>query len=120
MQDKQTQKNKQPLRPINFHFRATEEEAALIRQRMADTGITDMGAFARKMIIEGYHISLDLTDVREMVSLLGRVGNNINQIARRVNQTGSLHSADMEDLKRHMDEIWGAARGILSELAKIK
>ena len=54
------------------------------------------------------------------LSLLGRVGNNINQIARRVNQTGSLHSADMEDMKRHMDEIWGAARKILSELARIK
>ena len=120
MPNKKTEEKKPPLRPINFHFRATEEEAALIRQRMADTGITDMGAFARKMIIEGYHITLDLTDVREMVSLLGRIGNNINQIARRTNESGSVCADDMKDLKMRMDEIWGSAREILAELAKIK
>ena len=87
---------------------------------MAETGITDFGAFARKMIIEGYHITLDLADVREMVSLLGRVGNNVNQIAKHVNETQSVHADDIKSIKLQMDEIWGAAREILSQLAKIK
>jgi len=87
---------------------------------MAEMGITDLGAFARKMMMEGYHITLDLKDVREMVSLLGRVGNNINQIARRANESGSIYSADMDDVKKHMDEIWSGAREILLQLTKIK
>jgi hypothetical protein len=108
------------VRKVRFHFCATEEEAALIRQRMAETGVANMGAFARKMIIDGYHLTLDLSDVRAMVSLLGRVGNNINQIAKRANETGSIYAADVEDLRLAYSEIWSAARKILEELAKIK
>jgi len=107
-------------RNIRFHITATEDEAALIRERMADVGISDMGAYARKMMIEGYHITLDLKDVPEMTALLGRVGNNINQISRRLNETGSVYAADMEDVKAYMDEIWTTAREVLSQLAKIK
>ena len=107
-------------RGVRFHITATEEEAAAIRERMAKAGITDMGAYARRMMISGYHITLDLSDVREMAALLGHIGGNINQIAKRANETRSIYAADIEELKRHMDEIWGAARGILSELAKIK
>ncbi|MCL2619237.1 MAG: MobC family plasmid mobilization relaxosome protein [Defluviitaleaceae bacterium] len=107
-------------RCIRFHITATEEEAALIRERMDEVGISNMGAYARKMMINGCHITLDLKDIQEMTAQLGRVGNNINQISRRANESGSIHATDMEDIKRHMDEIWSAAREILSQLAKIK
>ena len=117
---KNTKPKRQLLRPVNFHFRATNEEAAAIRERMAEMGITNFGAFARKMMMEGYHITLDLKDVREMTSLLGRVGSNINQIARRANESGSVYAADIEDVKKYMDEIWSSAREILSQLAEIK
>jgi len=64
-------------RDVHFHFCANEEESALIRQRMADTGMTSLGAYFRKMAITGYHINLDLTDVREMVRLLRSVSNKV-------------------------------------------
>jgi len=107
-------------RNIRFHITATEDEATLIRKRMTEANISDMGVYARKMMIEGYHITIDLKDVREMTSLLGRVGNNINQIARRANESGSIYAVDVEDIKKHMDEIWSMAREILSQLSKIK
>ena len=59
-------------RDIHFHFAANEEEAAQIRQRMAATGVTSLGAYFRKMAIDGYHINIDLSDVQEMVKLLRR------------------------------------------------
>ncbi len=59
-------------RTVDFHFLANEEEAALIRQRVAAAGVTGFGAFARKMLISGYHINIDLSDVREMVRHLRR------------------------------------------------
>ena len=113
---------KQPnrKRSVHFNFWATEDEAALIRQRMADSGIISLGAYFRKMSIDGYHINLDLTDVRELVSLLRRCSNNLNQIAKRANETRSIYKADVNDLQRQYAQLWDAANGILAGLAKIK
>jgi cobalamin biosynthesis Mg chelatase CobN len=107
-------------RSVHFHFWANEEEAVLIRERMKLTGITSMGAFMRKMAIEGYHINVDMTDIREMVSLLRRCSNNLNQIAKRANETRNIYEADIEDLRERYDKLWDTANGILSGLAKIK
>jgi Ni,Fe-hydrogenase III large subunit len=116
MSDNKTKRN----RSVHFNFWASEEEAALIRERMAMTGITGLGVFMRKMAVEGYHINVDLSDVRELVSLLRRCSNNLNQIAKRANETRSIYEADVEDLRRQYDKLWEAANGILSGLAKIK
>ena len=107
-------------RNVHFHLWATEEEASLIRERMAATGISGFGAFARKMMIDGYHVNIDLTDVREMVVLLRRCSNNINQIAKRANETRSVYAEDVNDLQRQYDSLWEAAKKILAGLAKIK
>jgi len=107
-------------RPIHFHFRANTEEAEAIRGRMAEMGITSLGAYLRKMAINGYHITLDLSDVREMVVQLSRIGNNINQIAKRANEARSIHVSDVEALQHGHKEIWEAANKILTKLAAIK
>ena len=107
-------------RDIHFHFCVNEEEAALIRRRMAEAGVMGLGAYFRKMAIEGYHINIDLSDVRELVSLLRRCSNNLNQIVKRANETRSIYAADVEDLRRQYDTLWEAANGILAGLAKIK
>ena len=107
-------------RPVNFHFRASEEEAALIRERMDKTGISDLGAYLRKMAIDGYQITLDLSDVRDLTTQLRKVGVNINQVARRANETRSVHADDVEYLTRQVDALWGATRKILEGLERIK
>ena len=107
-------------RSVRFHVTATEKEAAEIRTRMAEMGIMNMGAFARKMMLDGYHITLDLSDVREMVRLLKNATNNINQIARRANETRSIYAADIEDLRLRYNELWPAVNKILIGLAGIK
>jgi len=107
-------------RNVHFHLWATEEEAALIHKRMAEAGITSLGAYFRKMAIDGYHINLDLSDVRELVSLLRRCSNNLNQYVKRAHETHSIYEADIEDLRRQYNTLWEAANGILAGLAKIK
>ena len=107
-------------RNVHMHLWATEEEAALIHERLAATGITSFGAFARKMLIDGYHVNLDLTDVREMVRLLSNATNNINQIAKRANETRSVYAADVEEIRRQCNSLWDAAKKILTGLARIK
>ena len=87
---------------------------------MACIGVTSMGAYMRKMCIDGYFINLDLTEVRELVTLLRRCSNNLNQYAKRANETGSVYVADIEDLRERFDELWDKAGGILQALAEIQ
>ena len=107
-------------RPIQLSLWANEEEATLIRERMDAAGISNFSAFARKMLIDGYHVNLDLTDVREMVTLLRRCSVNINQIAKRVNETRSIYAEDVDDLRGQYAILWEAANKILAGLAKIR
>ena len=106
-------------RDVQLHFMVNEKEKELITNRMDEFGISNMGAFLRKMAIDGYVIHLDLPEVHEMLSLLRRCSNNLNQLTKRVHETGNLYASDLEDLLRQFDEIWAVARNILSELNRI-
>ena len=92
----------------------------MIEAKMAQLGTTNMGAYLRKMAIDGYVVKLDLPELRELVSLLRYSSNNLNQLTRRVHETGRGYAADMEDILQNQERIWQAARGILSRLAAIK
>ena len=70
--------------------------------------------------IDGYVVKLDLPELRELVSLLRHSSNNLNQLTRRVHETGRVYAADMEDILQNQERIWQAANGILSRLAAIR
>ena len=107
-------------REIQLKFRVTPEERALIERKMAQLGTTNMAAYLRKMAIDGYAVNLELPELREMVSLLRRSGANLNQIARRVNQTGRVYDTDLEDIRQGYEKLWDATRKILTSLAAIQ
>ena len=71
------------------------------------------------MALDGYCVKLDLKDVKEMVSLLRRCSNNLNQYAKRANETGNIYVEDIEDLKLRLDEIWKVGKEILARLSTI-
>jgi transcriptional regulator of met regulon len=97
----------------------TEKERELIEKRMKQAGINNLRAFIVKQAVEGRIIHVELDSVREMVRLLSNATNNINQIARRVNQTDSVYAADLDDLKERYDELWGQAKEILRRLTEM-
>ena len=107
-------------RDIQLKFRVTPEERALIEQNMAKLGTVNMAAYLRKIAIDGYVVKLDLPELREMVSLLRRSSNNINQLAKRMNETGRVYAADMDDILQNQERLWQAASDILTHLAAIK
>ena len=107
-------------RDVLLKVRVTPEERELIRQKMALLGTDNMAAYMRKMASDGYVVKLDLPELREMVSLLRYSSNNLNQLTRRVHETGRVYAADMEDILQNQERIWQAASGILSRLAAIK
>lgn len=106
-------------REVQLKFRVTPEERALIEQKMAQLGTTNMAAYLRKMAIDGFVINLELPELREMVSLLRRSSNNLNQLTRRVHETGRFYDADLDELRQSYDSLWDAAQKILTSLAKL-
>ena len=88
--------------------------------KMEDAGILNMSAYVRKMALDGICVRLDLADVRQLTVMLRRCTNNLNQYARRANETGSIYAADIEDLQNRLDEIWELSRQSLARLAAIR
>ena len=97
-----------------------EQEYNLIQQRMAQLDIENMSAYIRKIAIDGYIVKLDIPELRDLVSLQRRSSNNLNQIAMRVNTTGRVYAADMEQILQNQEQIWTGIRDIISCLAKIQ
>ena len=106
-------------RDKRIHFLVSREEEQQIRERMKQIGIRNRNAYLRKMALNGYCINLDLSDVKELVSLLRRCSNNLNQYAKRANETGSIYLDDIKDVQERLDDIWDAAKEMLVHLASI-
>ena len=102
-----------------IYVRVTKDEWKQIHERMAETGMKNMSAFIRKMALNGYLIKLDLTDVKEVLRLLHINSNNLNQYAKRANETGSIYEADIKDLRRSHQEILKLMGEILDRLSSI-
>ena len=107
-------------RKIPLQFYVSEQERELIQAKMELYGTGNMSAYLRKIAIDGYVVNLELPELGEMISLLRRSSNNLNQLTKRVHETGRFYDADLEDLRRDYDGLWDAAQKILSSLAAIR
>ena len=107
-------------RKVQLKFRVTPQERDMIEQKMAQLGTKNMAAYLRKISIDGYVVRLELPELKEMVSLLRRSSNNLNQLTKRVHETGRVYDADLEDIVQNQERLWQAAADILAVLAKLK
>lgn len=107
-------------RDVPLLFWVSPEEKALIDQKMAQLGTGNLSAYLRKMAIDGLVVKLDLPELRELVSLLRHSSNNLNQLTRRVHETGRIYDADLKDMQQGYDRLWEAANKILTSLAAIQ
>ena len=94
----------------------SEAELQALYRRMDELGVRNRGAFIRKMALNGYCIHLDVPEIRTMTSLLRRCSNNLNQYAKKANQTGSIYEEDILDLKNRLDKIYDNTEKILERL----
>ncbi len=85
-------------RTVHYSFKATEEEDAMIQEKMKTAGIRNQSAFIRVMTLNGYLLKLDLPEIHEAVRLLGILSNNVNQIARRLHERGSIYETEMDEI----------------------
>ena len=102
-------------RPIRKEICLNEQELNLIQHKMRQLGTRNVGAYARKMLIDGYIMKVDYTEQKKLAAAVSRAASNINQICRRINSTGRCYDADVAELKARQAEMWellsGAAEG---------
>ena len=106
-------------RDQDVHFLASKEEVERIHEKMDELGIRSMGAYLRKMAVDGYVVQLDLPELKELVSLLRRSSNNLNQLTRKVHETGRIYDADLEDISQRQEQLWDGVKEILTRLSKL-
>ena len=102
-----------------IRFLVSDEQKKMIQEKMKKTRIRNMSNYLRKMAINGYIINLDLSCIDEMLPLLRNATNNINQIAKRVNQTENIYQQDIANIKAKVDEIWKMTEKILLKFVDI-
>ena len=93
-------------RPIRKEICLNEQEMSVVRHKMNQLGTRNFGAYARKMLIDGYIIKVDYTEQKKLAAAVSRVASNINQICRRFNSTGHFYDADIAELKERMADVW--------------
>ena len=106
-------------RPVHLHVMVSEEELAQIRKRMEEAGVRNMGAYVRKMILNGYVLNIDLSPVRELVSLQRRCSNNLNQIAIQANTYGGVYPDEIKTLQKDYADLWEPLRELLKKLSEV-
>lgn len=103
-----------------LHFRVSKAELNAIREKMQELGTHNMAAYLRKMALDGYCIRLDLGDLKKVVSLMRYASNNLNQYAKKANETGSIYLEDIQDLKIRFEQIRSELKEIHIRLASIE
>lgn len=102
------------IRNVPIYVWVRQDELEAIQERMASLGIQNMSAYIRKMALNGYVLHVDLAPVKELVSLLRRCSNNINQVAIQANTYGGI-----ESLRLDYDALWERTGEVLRQLAEL-
>lgn len=93
-------------RPIRKEICLNESEWTLIQHKMRQLGTRNFGAYARKMLIDGYIIKVDYTEQKKLAAAVSRIASNVNQICRRINSTGHFYEDDVSELKERVANVW--------------
>ena len=106
-------------RGVPVLFWVSAEELELIHQKMQQYGTENLSAYLRKMALDGYVVKLDSPELKELVSLMRRSSNNLNQLTRKVHETGRVYNADLEDISQRQEQLWEGVKEILTQLSKL-
>ena len=107
------------VRKIQLNFRVTERERRLIADRMQELGTTNREAYLRKIAIDGMIVKLEVQELKEIVSLMRRTSNNVNQIARRLNETGRIYEVDLTDVQNQQEQLWDMLNTLIAKISRL-
>ena len=105
------------VRKVQLNFRVTEREKQLIEDRMQEIGTTNREAYLRKIAIDGMLVKLEVPELKEIVSLMRRTSNNVNQIARRLNENGRIYEVDITDVQNQQEQLWDMLNSLITKIS---
>lgn len=108
------------IRKVQLNFRVTERERMLIEEKMQELGTTNREAYLRKIAIDGMIVKLEVPELKELISLMRRTSNNVNQIARRLNETGRIYEVDIADVQAQQERLWDGLNNLLTKISGIR
>jgi len=98
MTEKRTRQNR-------ISFRLDDAELQQFEQNMIKTGKTNREAYLRKMALYGHMNIVDMKPTSDLVRLIANIAGNVNQIARRCNETGSAYEQDVLELMANFQDL---------------
>ena len=111
---------KKQKRTVHYSFKVTAEESNVIQKKMKLSDFKNLSSFIRVMVLNGYLLRLDLPELREAVRLLGFLSNNVNQIARRLHEGGSIYETEMDEIAQQQKQLQDTLDRILIRLDCLK
>lgn len=96
------------------------DEQYILEQKFKISGMKSKSSFIRHLILYGYVYDVDYEHLREYNTILARIDNNLNQIAKRMNATGNVYEADVKEVKELMKQVWQSQKSMLSKQPSIK
>lgn len=106
-------------RTVGLFTKVSPEEKTVIDRKMAELGTRNLRAYLRKMAVDGYIVHVDMSSVAEVVRLLRSISSNVNQIARRCNETRNLYAEDVEDLRNGYAKVWQTVNELTKKLEEL-
>lgn len=97
-----------------------DDEKYILDEKVRLSGIRDKSSFLRQLILYGFVYDIDYSDLREYNTTLSKIGNNLNQIAKRMNATGNVYATDVKQVKELMRQVWDTQKAMLSKQPYMK
>ena len=94
-------------------LRLNDDELYILEQKCKASNMKDKSAFLRHLILYGYVYDIDYSELREYNSALAKIGNNLNQIAKRMNATGNVYKADVHEVMELKKQLLHTQKSML-------
>ena len=99
--------------------RLNDQEYQIVALKMKQAGIREKSAYFRKMAIDGYILTMEIPELKEMISLMRYSSNNLNQIAKRANGAGEIIESELKEVRDSQEKIWNGINRILKRLGEM-
>ena len=110
---------KKRIRSTSVCVWLSPNELDAIRERMAEVGIRNLSAYMRKMALNGYVLHVDLSPVKELISLQRRCANDLNQIAVQPNTYGGIYPDELKTLQKDYEDLWEPLSDLIQKLSEV-
>ena len=107
-------------RPNLVGLHLSDDELARLDELVRASGLGGRAAYMRRVILGGQVLRLDISEIQEPVRLMGTACNNINQLAKRANETRSIYQSDIELMREFVFDLANQVRTILVFYRRVK